>query len=211
MGLISIIEYANKIGRHVSAVRQKAESGTLKAVKIGNVWAIDENEPYIDYRRKGKANMEKALMYIEENRNEIENEIREDYAGSYETSYPDIERLYIRVTVEDDGRVAITDSWVGRMRDRHHSERDGWVEIGTPISLTAGFDLDWGKKGYLEEFGDDVRVKMTEWEQAHEGASDLDWIDALTDVVPSISVARLFVPDDVDREIELIKDYIKYM
>lgn len=211
MGLISITEYANKIGRHVSAVRQKVESGTLPAVKIGNVWAIDENEPYVDFRKKGKASMEKALMYIEEHKNEIENEIREAYADSYETSYADIDRLYFRITVEDDGRVAITDSWVARMRDRHHSERDGWIEIGTPIALASGFDWDWGRDGYLEEFGDDVRSKMTEWEQAHEDASDHDWIDALTGIVPSKSVARLFVPDDVDREIELIKDYIKYM
>lgn len=187
MALISITEYANRIGRHVSAVRQKVESGTLPAVKIGNVWAIDENEPYIDFRRKGKASMEKALQFIDNNRTEIEEEIREAYAGSYEASYADIDRLYVRITVENDGRVAITDSWVGRIRDRHHSERNGWVEIGTPISLMAGFDWDWGKEGYLEEFDDDVR----------------------SNIVPSKSVARLFVPDDVDREVELIKDYIE--
>lgn len=51
--LISLTEYAAKIGKEASYVRRKAEKGDFKtAQKIGRNWVINENEPYVDNRRK---------------------------------------------------------------------------------------------------------------------------------------------------------------
>lgn len=50
--LISLKEYALKHGVAQVTVRQKAERGSLPAVKIGRMWAIEENTPYIDMRVK---------------------------------------------------------------------------------------------------------------------------------------------------------------
>lgn len=47
MALISLSDYAKRIGRHVSSVRAKVENGSLNATKIGNAWVIDEDEPYV--------------------------------------------------------------------------------------------------------------------------------------------------------------------
>lgn len=51
--LISITEYAKKHGRNRYTVIQKIERGGFKtARKIGRMWVIDEDEPYIDGRVK---------------------------------------------------------------------------------------------------------------------------------------------------------------
>lgn len=53
MSLISLPEYAAKIGRDKSNIAAKARRGDFKtAVKIGRNWLIDENEPY-PMRRPG--------------------------------------------------------------------------------------------------------------------------------------------------------------
>ncbi len=49
--LITLTEYANKVGRERSAVFRKVKNGDLKtAVRVGFVWLIDSDEPYA--RRK---------------------------------------------------------------------------------------------------------------------------------------------------------------
>lgn len=53
MALITIKEYAERHGRDISSVRQKAVRGTFKtARKMGRDWFIDEDEPYSDARHK---------------------------------------------------------------------------------------------------------------------------------------------------------------
>jgi hypothetical protein len=50
---ITLIEYAQRVGRDPSRVRRKAMNGDFKtAQKVGRDWTIDEDEPYTD-RRKG--------------------------------------------------------------------------------------------------------------------------------------------------------------
>lgn len=50
--LISLSEYAKRLGVASANVRQKILRGKLRARKIGNSWAIEEDEPYIDHRKK---------------------------------------------------------------------------------------------------------------------------------------------------------------
>lgn len=51
--LISIAEYAKMHGIHIDSVRQGIHRGKYKtAQKIGRNWAIDEDEPLIDRRKK---------------------------------------------------------------------------------------------------------------------------------------------------------------
>lgn len=51
MGLISLIEYAERHGKSRTTVQQKAKRGGFKtAQKIGRNWVIDEDEPYEDNR-----------------------------------------------------------------------------------------------------------------------------------------------------------------
>lgn len=53
MAMITVKEYAERHGRDISSVRQKAVRGTFKtARKMGRDWFIDEDEPYSDARRK---------------------------------------------------------------------------------------------------------------------------------------------------------------
>jgi hypothetical protein len=53
MALITLKEYALRLGKNPDVVRQKALRGTLKtAQKLGRDWFIDENEPYVDHRVK---------------------------------------------------------------------------------------------------------------------------------------------------------------
>lgn len=53
MGLISLVEYAERHGKSRTTVQQKAKRGGFKtAQKIGRNWVIDENEPYEDHRVK---------------------------------------------------------------------------------------------------------------------------------------------------------------
>ena len=48
--LITLKEYATKVGRCESAIRRKILRGTLQAEKIGRDWLIDEDTPYEDGR-----------------------------------------------------------------------------------------------------------------------------------------------------------------
>ena len=50
MGMITLVEYAHRVGRAPNTCRKKAEIGTIKAVKMGRDWFIDENEVYEDAR-----------------------------------------------------------------------------------------------------------------------------------------------------------------
>jgi uncharacterized protein YcfJ len=51
MGMITLKEYALRLGKNPDVVRQKALRGTMKtARKIGRDWFIDEDEPYTDAR-----------------------------------------------------------------------------------------------------------------------------------------------------------------
>ena len=50
--LLSISEYAKKVGRDPANVRQKILRGSLQAVKIGSQWVIDSETPYDDKREK---------------------------------------------------------------------------------------------------------------------------------------------------------------
>lgn len=53
MALITLKEYAERLGKNPVIVYQKARYGTLKtAFKLGRDWVIDENEPYEDKRIK---------------------------------------------------------------------------------------------------------------------------------------------------------------
>ena len=54
--LIPIAEYAARVSRAVSSVRQKCQRGTLPgAVKLGRDWFIPPDAPYPDERiRSGK-------------------------------------------------------------------------------------------------------------------------------------------------------------
>jgi hypothetical protein len=51
--MIPINEYAAKIGKAPTTIRQKCQRGTLPgAVKIGRDWLIPEDAPYPDNREK---------------------------------------------------------------------------------------------------------------------------------------------------------------
>ncbi len=51
MGLITLKEYAERLGRNPQVVYQKAARGTFRtARKIGRQWFIEETEPYNDCR-----------------------------------------------------------------------------------------------------------------------------------------------------------------
>lgn len=50
MALITLVEYAHRVGRAPNTCRKRAEMGSIKAVKMGRDWFIDENEVYTDAR-----------------------------------------------------------------------------------------------------------------------------------------------------------------
>ena len=53
--LISVKEYAYLHGESPRAIQFKIKRGTLKAIKRGDIYLIDKNEPYVDARvRSGK-------------------------------------------------------------------------------------------------------------------------------------------------------------
>jgi hypothetical protein len=53
--LISVKEYAYLHGVSPRAIQFKIKRGTLKAIKRGDIYLIDKNEPYVDARvRSGK-------------------------------------------------------------------------------------------------------------------------------------------------------------
>ena len=51
--LISLIEYAERLGKHPATVRKMAAAGRFEtARKIGRNWVIDSEEPWQDKRVK---------------------------------------------------------------------------------------------------------------------------------------------------------------
>lgn len=49
--MISLLDYAKKVGVTTSNLNKKARRGMLEgAVKIGRNWCIDEDAPYVDHR-----------------------------------------------------------------------------------------------------------------------------------------------------------------
>ena len=51
--LISLIEYAERLGKHPSTVRKMAAAGRFEtARKIGRNWVIENSEPWPDNRLK---------------------------------------------------------------------------------------------------------------------------------------------------------------
>lgn len=50
MSLITLVEYARRVGKAPNTCRKKAEIGTLNAVKMGRDWFVDEDEVYVDAR-----------------------------------------------------------------------------------------------------------------------------------------------------------------
>lgn len=50
--LISIPEYASRVGRDPATIRQRILRGALPAVKIGKQWCIEEDTPLVDHRQK---------------------------------------------------------------------------------------------------------------------------------------------------------------
>ena len=53
--LISIVEYAEKVGKEQSVIRRHCINGKFKtAQKIGRNWVIDSEEPYIQESRERK-------------------------------------------------------------------------------------------------------------------------------------------------------------
>lgn len=51
MGMITLKEYAERLGKEKTSIRQKAlRGGFVTAKKIGRDWLIDEDEPFIDRR-----------------------------------------------------------------------------------------------------------------------------------------------------------------
>lgn len=65
MSMISINDYAAKVGRSPVSVRQKAARGAIPgAVKIGRDWLIPEDAPYIDLRIKQPGTNPYQYRYI---------------------------------------------------------------------------------------------------------------------------------------------------
>lgn len=50
--LITIKEYADKVGRDASTIRHRILRGAMQAVKVGRDWLIDDSTPLVDGRRK---------------------------------------------------------------------------------------------------------------------------------------------------------------
>ena len=51
VGMITLKEYAERLGKEKTSIRRKAQQGGfVTAKKIGRDWFIDEGEPFIDRR-----------------------------------------------------------------------------------------------------------------------------------------------------------------
>lgn len=74
--LISLAEYARRIDRDPATVRQKVLRGKLNAVKIGNTWLIDKDEPYVDYRKNDE---DKTMMNKMDSRNLVRVRVNGEY------------------------------------------------------------------------------------------------------------------------------------
>lgn len=56
--MISITEYARRNGKSPVSMRQKAQRNMIRsAVKVGNIWMVDEDEPLIDNRYRDQKEM----------------------------------------------------------------------------------------------------------------------------------------------------------
>ena len=53
MAIITLVEYAKRNGKNIRSVRDKAVRGQINAFKSGKIWLIDEDEKWVDMRRKG--------------------------------------------------------------------------------------------------------------------------------------------------------------
>lgn len=89
---ITLKEYAERHGRALATVRQKAYRGGFKtARRVGRDWFIDEDEPYTDRRSKLTAGQvftrEWALLDAEERRRNLKLEQAKEYSGWRQ--YPD--------------------------------------------------------------------------------------------------------------------------
>ena len=52
VALITLVEYAHRVGKAPNTCRKRAEIGSLNAVKMGRDWFIDENEVSKDARHE---------------------------------------------------------------------------------------------------------------------------------------------------------------
>lgn len=53
MALISLVEYAHRLGKSPIDMRRRAREGKFRtARKLGRDWVIDEDEPFVDLRVK---------------------------------------------------------------------------------------------------------------------------------------------------------------
>lgn len=124
--LISLEEYANKIGRSSRGVRRKAQAGNLPgAVKIGRNWLIDSEAEYPDYRiksrkyiKKGSSNMKTWTfengITVEETTYDYDLHAFEVYNDGelLGTVYPgDLEDMERCIAELDNGNDPITDKW----------------------------------------------------------------------------------------------------
>lgn len=50
--LITLKEYAERLGKNPVVVRQKVLRGNLPAIKLGRDWFIESDTPYNDKRRR---------------------------------------------------------------------------------------------------------------------------------------------------------------
>ncbi len=79
MGMITLSEYAKRHGKNLANCRQKVSRGSLKAVKSGGTWLIDENEPYEDHRTREfyqeSEYYKRRLKAAEKRRNENKSDI----------------------------------------------------------------------------------------------------------------------------------------
>ena len=57
--LLSVKEYAELKGAHPDSIRRFCISGRLPAIKVGKIWCIDEDTPYLSKRHSTKTYISK--------------------------------------------------------------------------------------------------------------------------------------------------------
>lgn len=111
--LISATEYANRVGRDRSRILRKMNNGDFQtAIKIGNAWVIDEDEPYTD-RRMTEGTITDQVMSIERveytRKPDLVNAIHADVMNGDEGNYIyrgrriDLERGHVAFSLVIDG------------------------------------------------------------------------------------------------------------
>lgn len=115
---ITLKEYAERHGRALATVRQKAYRGGFKtARRVGRDWFIDEDEPYTDRRSKLTAGQvftrEWALLDAEERRRNLKLEQAKEYSGwrQYPSTCADIfanipDEMFDKYTAAQLGEIA---------------------------------------------------------------------------------------------------------